>query len=84
MSTFGAWFIFGIMLGTAILGSVFNAVLALYQYYPTFKHNARVYIVRKLKNSEKFMTWLNKPAKHGRPDYQFKLDQAGVWSRWGV
>jgi hypothetical protein len=79
MSTFGAWFIFGIMLGTAILGSVFNAVLALYQYYPTFKHNATVYIVRKLKNSEKFMTWLNKPTKHGKPDMAWIEGQVKVW-----
>jgi hypothetical protein len=82
MSTFGTWFCFGIILGTAILGSVFNAVLALYQYYPTFKHNARVYIVRKLKNSEKFMTWLNKPTKHGRPDAEWITGQIQVWGDW--
>ena len=79
MSTFGAWFIFGIMLGTAILGSVFNAVLALYQYYPTFKHNARVYIVRKLKNSNRFMKWMNEPEKHGKPDEDWITGQIKVF-----
>lgn len=38
---------------------------------------------RQLRKSKRIVAWVNKPEKHGTPDYQFKLDQAEVWSKWG-
>ena len=40
------------------------------------------FIRRLLRKSKRIVAWAEKPAKHGRPDYQFRLDQAGVWSQW--
>ena len=39
---------------------------------------------RQLRKSKWIVAWVNKPEKHGTPDYQFKLDQAEVWSRWRI
>jgi hypothetical protein len=39
---------------------------------------------RQLRKSKRIVAWAKKPEKHGTPDYQFKLDQAEVWSRWRV
>lgn len=41
--------------------------------------------IRKLLRKIPFIVaWAEKPAKHGTPDYQFKLDQAEVWSKWST
>lgn len=38
-------------------------------------HRAKVRIAHKLKSSARFMEWLNKPQKHGKPDDEFITGQ---------
>lgn len=38
-------------------------------------HRAKVRIAHKLKSSARFMKWLNKPQKHGKPDDEFITGQ---------
>lgn len=33
----------------------------------------------RLKNNTRFMAWLNKPQKHGKPDVDFITGQVKVW-----
>ncbi len=82
MSTFGAWFCGGIMLGTALLGSILNGIIALKPYVSVWLHNIRVYIVRKLKNSKRFMTWLNEPTISEQIDADYIGGQITVYNGW--
>ena len=43
---------------------------------------ARVRIALKLKNSARFMAWLNKPQKHGKPDEEWIVGQVRVFGDW--
>lgn len=53
----------------------------------TFERRAfrtiKEFIRRQLRKSKRIVAWAEKSEKHGKPDYQFRLDQAEVWSRWG-
>lgn len=40
---------------------------------------ARVRIALKLKSSARFMEWLNKPQKHGKPDEEWIVGQVKVF-----
>lgn len=40
---------------------------------------ARVRIALKLKSSARFMKWLNKPQKHGKPDEEWIVGQVKVF-----
>ena len=40
---------------------------------------ARVRVALKLKSSARFMAWLNKPQKHGKPDDDFITSQIKVF-----
>ena len=40
---------------------------------------ARVRIAHKLKSSARFMAWLNKPQKHGKPDEEWIVGQVKVF-----
>ena len=40
---------------------------------------ARVRIALKLKSSARFMAWLNKPQKHGKPDDEWIVGQVKVF-----
>ncbi len=42
-------------------------------------HIARVRVALKLKSSARFMEWLNKPQKHGKPDDDFITSQIKVF-----
>ena len=42
------------------------------------------FLRRQFRKSDRIVAWAEKPAKHGKPDYQFRLDQAGVWSQWST
>lgn len=42
----------------------------------------RRFIRNRLKSNERFMKWLNKPQKHGRPDEDFIAGQVKVWGDW--
>ena len=78
-----------------LLSFVELAAIALLLY--GFKHEAKVvawekkmwrsfknFLRRQLRKSDRIVAWAEKPAKHGKPDYQFRLDQAGVWSQWST
>ena len=43
---------------------------------------ARVRIALKLKSSARFMEWLNKPQKHGKPDEEWIIGQVKVFGDW--
>lgn len=40
------------------------------------------FIRKQLRKNPRIVAWAEKPEKHGKPDYQFRLDQAEVWSKW--
>lgn len=78
-----------------LLSFVELAAIALLIY--GFTHEAKVvalekkmwrsfksFLRRQLRKSDRIVAWAEKPAKHGKPDYQFRLDQAGVWSQWST
>lgn len=44
----------------------------------------KCFLRRQLRKSDRIVAWAEKPAKHGKPDYQFRLGQAGVWSKWST
>ncbi len=40
------------------------------------------FIRTRMKSNARFMKWLNKPQKHGRPDEDFIAGQVKVWGDW--
>lgn len=47
-----------------------------------FKRKLHIKIANKLKSNERFMAWLEKPRKHGRPDDEWIAGQIKVWHDW--
>ena len=79
------WFIIGFFCAWFISGSIINLIIELIKLLPSFpalRHDLRVAVVRRLKKSERFMAWLNKPEKHGKPDSEFIAGQITVYNGW--
>lgn len=47
--------------------------------YDALCDRIRRFIRRRLKSNERFMKWLNKPAKHGKPDSDWIAGQVKVF-----
>ena len=77
-----AWFILGYILGVAGLGSLINGMIALKPYISVWIRKAKAAVVRKLKNSKRFMTWLNEPTISEQIDADYIGGQITVYNSW--
>lgn len=84
-TSFTAIFTGGILAGMLIYAFFHEKKLIAWEdehLIPAFRRlcrRIRLFIAKRMKSSARFMAWLNKPAKHGKPDADFIAGQVKVF-----